>query len=108
MSRSSVGNRTDFGREKEIMKLTPKTLLGKLRRKLGFSDTLPENIPDPTKPGDPGYDTVKVFLGLTRKELDYYCPKFTGMTADEYLASVERVQEQIASKKPGEGQIPLM
>lgn len=106
--RSATDNKADLKLEGEIMKLTPKTLFGKLKRKLGFSDALPENIPDPTKPGDPGYDTIKVFLGLTRKELDYYCPKFTGMTADEYLASVERVQEQIASKKPGEGQIPLM
>jgi hypothetical protein len=80
------------------MKLTPKTIFGKLRRKLGFTDT-PKITKIPEKPSDPGYDSVIVFCGCTRKDLDEYCAE-EGITVEEYFALVKAASEEAAAMKP--------
>jgi hypothetical protein len=88
----------DIELEEEIMKLTPKTIFGKLRRKLGFTDT-PKITKIPEKPSDPGYDSVIVFCGFTRKDLDRLCAE-EGITVEEYFAQVKAASEEAAAMKP--------
>lgn len=79
----------DIELEEEIMKLTPKTFLGKLKRKLGLTDAPRKTMPMPTKPGDHGYDTVPIYYGFTRKDLDRLCAE-QGMTTEEYIAKSKK------------------
>lgn len=79
----------DIELEEEIMKLTPKTFFGKLKRKLGLTDAPRKTMPMPTKPGDHGYDTVPIYYGFTRKDLDRLCAE-QGMTTEEYIAKSKK------------------
>lgn len=96
--RSTDARLADLELEEEIMKLTPKTLLGKLKRKLGLSDT-----PPPMKSKG---DEVLTF-GFTRRELIEYC-KRDGITLEEFLTHIEESEKKRAAMKPEDRQIVEM
>ena len=79
------------------MKLTPKTIFGKLRRKLGFTDAKPEKSKD---------DEIVIF-GFTRRELNEFCAQ-EGITLDELLEKVARHERERAAMPPGERPIVIM
>lgn len=88
---------TDLKLEEKIMTLTPKTFFGKLRRKLGFSDTHPVISKD---------DEI-ILCGITRKELQEHCDA-KGITIDQFLSGMEEAEKRIKAMKPGERPLAIM
>ncbi|NMA47524.1 MAG: hypothetical protein GX945_13270 [Lentisphaerae bacterium] len=98
IGRRKEASLADFMLEEEIMKLTPKTLFSKLKRRLGLTVE-----PPPAKSED---DEVIIF-GFTRRELQDFCER-EGTTIEELLANYERVEKEWLAIKPEDRPLYMM
>jgi hypothetical protein len=84
--------------EDKIMKLTPRTLLGKMKRKLGFSDSPPPAKSEEDEP---------FMFGFSKRQLREYCAR-EGITLEELLARIEQDKRERLAMKPEDRPISIM
>jgi hypothetical protein len=96
--RPKKANLAELQLEGKIMKLTPKNLLGKMKRKLGLS-----NKPLSTESNE---DEI-FFSGCTKRQVLEYCAE-EGITLEEYLAQIEQANKEWDAMEPGTRPIVMM